>query len=399
MEMKVIKTEAEYQSALTELERLIDLDPDPGKKDADTLDLLALLIEDYETKNFPIELPDPIDAIEFVMDQRGLAQKNLVPFIGNRSKVSEVLSRKRPLTLAMMRALHKGLNIPAEVLLNEPGASLEEGDAVEWNRFPLREMVDRGWIKASLKGASDKAEELIRDFLAPLGGIQNSPILYRRSLHIRAARNMNEYALEAWRARVLRKALEENPPKFKRSLINREFIREIVRLSHAEKGPLLAKEYLMSYGIIFVYEPHLSKTYLDGACFLTPGENPVVGLTVRYDRLDSFWFVLTHELVHVWKHLDEKTEMIIDDLDQSSESDPIEKEADNLATELLVPQKEWQSSEAYHFGSAISVLELAEKLRIHPAIVAGKIRHQENNYRKLNNFVGHGEVRRMFDTR
>jgi len=81
VEMKVIKTEAEYQSALTELERLIDLDPDPGKKDADTLDLLALLIEDYETKNFPIELPDPIDAIEFVMDQRGLAQKNLVPFI------------------------------------------------------------------------------------------------------------------------------------------------------------------------------------------------------------------------------------------------------------------------------------------------------------------------------
>jgi len=395
MEMKVIKTDSEYQFALSELERLIDLDPDPGEKDADKLELQSLLIESYETEHFPIDLPDPIDAIEFVMDQRELSQKDLIPFLGSRSKVSEVLSRKRPLTLSMIRALNKGLNIPAEVLLNEPGASLADGEDIEWERFPLREMINRKWIQASAKDARDKAEELIREFFAPLGGVQNSPILYKRSF-IRAARGMNDYALDAWRARVLMRALEHTAPDYKKSLISKEFLREVVRLSRAENGPLLARDYLMSYGIIFIYERHLPRTYLDGASFLTPKGNPVVALTLRYDRLDNFWFVLMHELIHVWKHLSGDVEIFIDDLDHSDVSNPDEKEADDLATEILVPTKEWESSEA-SLGSAFGVQELAERLRIHPAIVAGKIRREENNYRKLNNLVGHGEVRKLFE--
>ena len=395
MEIKVIKTDAEHQVALDELERLIDLDPDPGEKESDRLELLALLIEDYEEKHFPIDLPDPIDALEFVMDQQGLTQKDMVPFIGNRSKVSEVLSRKRTLTLSMIRALNKGLNIPAEVLLNEPGASLEDGEDVEWERFPLREMINRKWIDAPSKDVSDKVEELMREFFAPLGGFQNSPILYKRSL-IRAARGMNNYALEAWRAKVLMRALEQTAPDYKKSLISKEFLREVVRLSRAENGPLLARDYLMSYGIIFVYERHLPRTYLDGASFLTPKGNPVVALTLRYDRLDNFWYVLMHELIHVWKHLGGDVEIFIDDLDHSDESDPKEVEADRLAREFLVPTKEWESSEAC-LGSAFGAQELAERLRIHPAIVAGKIRREENNYRKLNNLVGHGEVRRLFE--
>ena len=105
MDLKVIKTDSEYSSALEDFGRLIDLDPAPGSMDADKLDLLALLVRDYESKKFPINLPDPVEAIEFVMDQKGMKQKDLVPFIGSRSKVSEILSRKRPLTLSMMRAL------------------------------------------------------------------------------------------------------------------------------------------------------------------------------------------------------------------------------------------------------------------------------------------------------
>ena len=396
MEVKIIKSDSEYQVALGELERLIDLDPDPGEKEADRLELLALLIENYEEKHFPIDLPDPIDALEFVMDQHGLTQKDMVPFIGNRSKVSEVLSRKRPLTLSMIRALNKGLNIPAEVLLNEPGASLEDGKDIEWERFPLREMIRREWIQAPAKDVSDKAEELMREFFAPLGGINHSPILFKRSFHLRAARGMNDYALDAWRARVLMRALEQTAPDYKKSLISKEFLREVVRLSRAVNGPLLARDYLMSYGIIFVYERHLPRTYLDGASFLTPKGNPVVALTLRYDRLDNFWYVLMHELIHVWKHLGGDVEIFIDDLDHSDESDPREVEADNLAREILVPAKEWESSEAC-LGSAFGAQELAEGLRIHPAIVAGKIRHDENNFRKLNNLVGHGEVRRLFD--
>ncbi len=397
MLMKVIKTETDYQAALGGLERLIDLDPDVGEEDADTLELLALLIEDYEAKRFPIDLPDPIDAIRFCMEQRGLTQKDLVPFIGSRSKVSEILSRKRPLTLAMIRALHKGLGVPAGILVGEPGASLTEDADIDWQRFPLKEMIERGWIKASMADARDRAEELITAFLEPVGGLRHSPVLYRRTYTIRAARKMNPYALEAWRARVLRRAQDEQPSDHKPSLIDLEFMRDVARLSRAGKGPLLARDFLNGYGIILIVEPHLPKTYLDGAAFLTPSGNPVIAMTLRYDRIDNFWFVLMHELAHVSKHLSKESPLFFDDLDPVAEVDPIEREADDLATEALIPNDKWRASNAFQFHSAYDAEALAEALRIHPAIVAGKIQHEIKNYRKLNRMVGHGQVRRLFE--
>src|SRR5438477_1299924 len=95
---KPIKTESEYEAALAAIETLMDLDPEDGTPQADKLELLTLLVQDYESRVCPIEPLDPVDAIEFRMDQQSLTQRDLVPYIGNRSKVSEVLSRKRPLT-------------------------------------------------------------------------------------------------------------------------------------------------------------------------------------------------------------------------------------------------------------------------------------------------------------
>ncbi len=119
---KVIKTEEQYEEALARVETLLDIDPETGTDESDELELLTLLIVDYEKIHFPIDLPDPIEAIKFRMEQQGLTNKDLIPYLGSRSRVSEVLSRKRPLTLNMIRALHRGLGIPAEVLLNEPDA-------------------------------------------------------------------------------------------------------------------------------------------------------------------------------------------------------------------------------------------------------------------------------------
>ena len=172
-------------------------------------------------------------------------------------------------------------------------------------------MIERGWIKASMPDAKDRAEELITAFLEPVGGLRRSPVLYRKSCPksypIRAARKMNPYALEAWRAGVLRRALDEQPSDHKPSLIDLEFMRDVARLSRAEKGPLLARDFLNGYGIILIVEPHLPKTYLDGAAFLTPSGNPVIAMTLRYDRIDNFWFVLMHELAHVSKHLSQES--------------------------------------------------------------------------------------------
>ena len=397
MEVKVIKTEAEYEAALDQVERLIDLDPDVGTKEADELDLLTLLIQAYEAKDFPIEMPDPIDAICFRMEQLGMIQRDLVPFIGSRSKVSEVLSRKRPLTLRMVRALHKGLNIPAEVLLQEHGASLPEDEEIEWDRYPLREMINRGWIKVSAAETRQRAEKLLKEFFVPVKKMESSWALYRRTFQIRAVRFVDEYALDAWRARVMLRALDEKiVSEYERRTVDLAFMREVARLSWSEKGPILAKEFLGNHGIMVVIEPHLPRTHLDGAAFLSPSGNPVIGLTLRYDRLDSFWFTLMHELAHVAQHLEESDGSFFDDLEASGEGNPMEKEADELAAEALIPRNVWLKSPASKLRSPGAAKHLAEQLKIHPAIVAGKMRHEAKNFRILNQLVGHGEVRRLF---
>ena len=117
--IKVIKTEEDYNEALKLIEELMNGDPEEDSEEGEKLDLLATLVQDYESKLFPESLPDPIDAILFRMEQQNLKPIDLVPYIGSRSKVSEVLSRKRTLTLSMMRALEAGLGIPAKVLLKK----------------------------------------------------------------------------------------------------------------------------------------------------------------------------------------------------------------------------------------------------------------------------------------
>ena len=115
--MKVIKTEKEYQAALSRLEEIFD--SKKGSKNADELELLSLLIEKYEDEISPIDLPDPIEAIKFRMDQLGYKQKDLANAIGLKSRVSEILNKKRKLTIDMIRRLHDTLGIPTEVLIKE----------------------------------------------------------------------------------------------------------------------------------------------------------------------------------------------------------------------------------------------------------------------------------------
>ncbi len=119
MEIKPIHTTADYKAALHDIAALMESDPDLGTPEGDRLDVLATLVQAYETKHHPIEPPDPIEAIKFRIEQGGLTIKDLEPFIGKSNRVYEVLGRKRPLTLPMIRRLHKGLGIPAEVLIAE----------------------------------------------------------------------------------------------------------------------------------------------------------------------------------------------------------------------------------------------------------------------------------------
>lgn len=397
--LRIIKTESDYKNALAEIDHLLETDPDIGTPEADRLELLTLLVQDYESQKFQVSLPDPVDAVLFRMEQQNLSQKDLVPYIGSRSKVSEVLSRKRPLSLSMIRALHAGLGIPAKVLLQEQDSNLLEETDVEWYRFPLREMISRGWIREKVIDVQDQAEEILRRFFAKLGPEATALALYRKMpSNVRSARSMDEYALSAWTARIIIQASENPAPgEYNPGTVNLGFMREVAQLSWSEQGPMLAKEFLEKHGVSLIVEPHLPKTYLDGAAILLQdGKRPIIGLTLRHDRLDNFWFCLMHELAHISLHLDKKTAQFYDDLDVECQNDPIEGEADKIASEALIPEEVWRKSPASRLRTPEAAQHLADQLRIHPALVVGRMRHQFNSYRILNQFVGHRQVRKFF---
>jgi HTH-type transcriptional regulator/antitoxin HigA len=397
---RLIKNEEDYEKALARIEALMDAEP--GTRDMEELELLTALVEMYEDQHYAISPPDPIEAIKFRMDQLGLTQKDLVPYIGNKSKVSEVLNGKRSLTLAMMRSLNKNLGISAEVLLKEPGAGFPEGmQDLEWDKFPVVEMAKRCWIP-DVKDPKENAEELIRGFVAQAGGMETIPLaLLRQGKTARYNLKMDPHALMAWCIRVL--ALARNNAlkhKYVKGSIKMSTLQEIARISYFQNGPLLAKEYLEKQGVHLIVVPHLAKTYLDGAAMLMPDGTPVIGLTLRHDRLDNFWFCLLHELAHVAKHLTASDRIIIDDLDlrrhDAESEDNIEKQADEMTRDALIPRKVWERNPIKGKVSAAKVIALAEQLKIHPAIIAGRIRYERNNYRLMSRYIGSKQVRKHF---
>ena len=117
MDIRPIRTKADYKAALREVSAYFDNEPEPRTPEGDRFEVLLTLVEAYETKHFPVELPDPVEAIKFRMEQAGLTPKDLVPAIGRLNRVYEVLGRKRPLTLSMIWRLHEEFGIPAESLI------------------------------------------------------------------------------------------------------------------------------------------------------------------------------------------------------------------------------------------------------------------------------------------
>ena len=129
MEITPIRTETDYRAALRVVSQLVDQDPSPDTPEGERLEVLSTLIEAYERKHHPIDLPDPVEAIKFRMDQAGLTIKDLEPMIGQPNRVYEVLNHKRPLTLRMIRNLNKGLGISAQVLITDNVSSSRSASA------------------------------------------------------------------------------------------------------------------------------------------------------------------------------------------------------------------------------------------------------------------------------
>ena len=410
--VRAIRSEEDYDAALARITELMDALSGPeaqvgGVDDPNRveLDVLTDLVELYEERHHFIGFPDPVSAIMFRMDQANLTQRDLVPFIGSRAKVSEVLAGKRTITMSMARALHQHLGIPADVLLQEAGASLPDAiPGFEYARFPLRAMVNAGWIP-HVQDLKDHAEELITDLMERAGGrVFAAAPLYRKNDSRRMNAKTDDYALRAWCWQVLAQAREsQSGANYQTGVVTPELLRQVARMSVLEEGPIKARDLLAQHGVEVEYVGHLPRTHLDGAALRLADGRPVIGLTLRYDRIDNFWFTVLHELAHIGLHLGDRSEEtgFIDDHSlrgvQSVGSHGIEQEADRLAQDALIPPEVWGEGGILAEPAPMAVLSMAWEAQVHPAIIAGRVRYETGNYRLLSQFVGTGEVRWQFD--
>lgn len=395
--IRVIKTEHDYQEALKIIEGFIARDPDPDSVEGEQLNLLTTLVEDYESRVFPKTLPDPIEAIKFRMEQAELKPADLIPYIGSRSRVSEIFSGKRQLTLDMVRALSKGLGIPAEVLIRKPELD-EQSEYNTWDNSLIKEMGRRGYFGSGSFNIADKVE-LLKNFFSFTGNRVQIAGMLRKSPHYRTSPLTDKQALRAWATRIVKKAKKIKPTKkYKHGILTIDFFRELAKKSVEKNGPLLAQEYLKKNGIILVIEFHLPKTYLDGATVLINKDNPIIGLTLRYDRLDNFWFTLMHELAHIALHYNQDFTLFYDEIEgvKGVDINGVEQEADHLAREALVPNSKWEVSPAKLVPSPMAAQSLADELGVHIAIVAGVMRHEHKNYYYLNKIINNCKARDYF---
>ena len=394
--IKIIKTEQDYQEALKLDEELMNRDPNPDSTEGEQLSLLSTLIQDYETRTLPESFPDPIEAIKFRMEQANLKPTDLIPYIGSRSRVSEILSGKRQLTLDMVRALSDGLGIPVKVLIRKPELD-EDAEYETWDNHLVVEMERRGYFGNDSMEKSKKSE-LLRAFFSSVGTQLKFAVMHRKS-HYRSSPLTDRHALDAWAVHVFKKAQKiEMSKKYKHGVVNLGFMQELVKMSTQENGPLLAQEHLKKNGIVLIIEDHFPKTYLDGATILINKDNPIIGLTFRYDKLDYFWFTLMHELAHIALHFGQDISLFYDEIEnvKGADMNSREKEADVLAEEALLPKAKWEISPARLIPSSMAANSLANELGVHVAIIAGQIRHKGNNYVYLSKIVNEAKVRKYF---
>jgi HTH-type transcriptional regulator/antitoxin HigA len=267
-----------------------------------------------------------------------------------------------------------------------------DADDIVWGQLPYKEMIRRKWFNLP-RGANPV--ETAKEYFLHAAGPQFATALHRKKM--RSGNVPNEYALLAWQARILERARGTiKSGKIGSFELDDRWLPELVRLTQRKDGPGRARDLLAAKGIVLLVEQHLPGSYLDGAAMLADGETPVVGLTLRYDRLDNFWFVLMHELGHVFLHLQDGLRFDFFD-EEGGGGDGIEAEADKFALDALIPESLWDQCLSRFALSAEAVRIDAQTIGIDPSIIAGRIRKERGNYTILNELVGSGQVRSQFE--
>jgi HTH-type transcriptional regulator/antitoxin HigA len=334
--------------------------------------------------------------IAFGMSQTDLAQKlNMKPQQVQRYEATNYMGA----SLARLIEVSRALGVKASGTFEGPtqaGGSVfawGNADDIVWGQLPYKEMIKRKWFEVPRDG---NPIEKVKKYFLDTAGPQFATAFHRKKM--RSGNVPNEYALLAWQARVLERARDKiEEGTLGAFTLDAQWLPELVRLTKRKDGPRRARDLLAEKGIVLVVERHLPGSYLDGAAMLANDETPVVGLTLRHDRLDNFWFVLMHELGHVFRHLFDSLRFDFFDEESASDSDTIEAEADKLALDTLIPEELWDQCLSRFALSEEAVRIDAETIGIAPSIIAGRIRKERGNYTILHDLVGQNQVRSQFD--
>lgn len=328
---------------------------------------------------------------------KGYSQKDLAWRLGVKEQQIQRYEADRYSSISLKNyarvAALLGVQMSASITENPSFRGLDAVIA-DVTREDIRKILkhgrSRGWF------ASDMSEAQLRQYIAENRIEFGSPSLLRTGLNV--TDHSEDVLLHAWRARVASRAREElarHPVTFDPVEIN--WLPELVRLSVFSDGPRRARAKLREHGILLIAEPQIPGLAIDGAAFLE-ADVPVIGMTIRKDTIDNFWFTLLHEIAHAILHY--RTGLATGFFDQleTVSTDEQEAEADSFSANILIPDERWRRSTARIANSADVVEKFAKDIGIHPAIVFGRIRKERNNYALFANKIGANTVREQLVT-
>ncbi len=336
---------------------------------------------------------------------QGLSQKELGERLGMKEQQIQRYEQEKYCTANLLRCAEVadalGIDLNAQLEIRQPdlfnfSGSEEREDRIIFDtaKLPMKEIKKRGWLEdIRFLNSGDRSDhDLASIFIRQAS--RGTQMLALHKQQIRAGSQQDQYALLAWKARVLWKARRLNIIHH-RSALDISVVRKLAELSEHTDGPQRAVALLRERGVAVVFEEHLQKTHLDGASMLLDDAVPVIGMTLRADRLDSFWFVLLHECAHILLHADRGLRDGFFDDESAPPMAEIEQEADEYARNALISSEIWQNSFVRFTSSKEQLIQFANIHKVGVAVVAGRIRRERNDYRLFSDLVGQGSVKKL----
>lgn len=369
-------------------------------------------IHDYETlrsgrvkRLFPDSILDIGQTLIEARIAQGLSQRSLADRLGMKEQQIQRYEQDRYLTANLTRVAEVAEALQLDLvaffesrnstILNKVAPNLKGG--FDASKLPINEMKKRGWLShmrlpESVTGPLSETD-LAAAFVSQAVG---SHAMHKQ--HVRAGSTSDEYSLLAWKARVLSKAKLIAANNKLAGFSGQTIVGKLVELSTRPNGPVDAIGLLKDHGVILIIERHLPSTHLDGAAMLLNEEIPVIGLTLRHDRLDNFWFTLFHELGHIFRHRDQGLREGFFDEEGAPSLDDLESEADEFAESAFISNEVWRKSFVRFTKAGEQVIQFAKDRGISSAIVAGRLRRERKDWSLFSDLVGQNSLRKLMSS-